>query len=84
MPTKDLQIPWTDYPVAAPEAQGQVSISGHGGQLPDSEGAGESENSVSGLPKQPTITTGIPDAPGANAQVPIPDLKDRIPGTIKT
>ena len=78
----DLKTPWTDAPVSTPGENEATIASTRGGEdVKDGAGFKETPNSVSGLGLQPSIIQ-VPDGPGANDTVPVPDLTDRIPGTI--
>lgn len=79
MPTKDLQTLWKDYPVPMPDVAGDGVETRGGFDLPD--GRKETPSEELG---QTVTTVQVPDAPGVNAQIPMPGVKDHMPGTLPT
>ena len=78
----DIMTPWGNAPTPTPDEHGDTISSTKGGyDLKDGDGFKETPNSVSGIGLQPAIIN-VPDGPGPNDTVPVPDLTGRNPGTI--
>jgi hypothetical protein len=76
----DIKTPWAEPPVSTPGTEGSLPGTKGGFDLVDNAPK-ETPNSVSGLGLQPA-TVSLPDGPGVGTTVPVPDLTNRIPGTI--